>query len=135
MSLNAHDRHALAQIEEELAGGDPKFAAKLSAFSRLADGEAMPESERIRQARRRVTVPAFRGLRRGQPGRPRLLLYWIVVALAVAVTLAVIGVSLVFGNTGSKGACTGWQTGACRTAHSAPPAPSGHHGHTTPLVP
>ncbi|MGH3282091.1 MAG: DUF3040 domain-containing protein [Trebonia sp.] len=136
MSLNAHDRHALAQIEEDLVGGDPKFAAKLSGFSRLADGEEMPESERIRQARRHVVGPALRGLRPGRPGAPRLM-YWIAVAMAVALTLAVICFALVLGNTGGKAACTGWQVGACarRSAPSAPAVPSGHKDRVPSFTP
>lgn len=127
LSLNAHDRLALAQIEEELAGADPKFAAELSAFSRLTDGEAMPERERIRQARRHGIGPGFRGPRPGRPAAARLM-YWIAVAMAVAITLAVIGFALTLGSMGASGACAGWQEGACArgSTPSAPAVPSGH---------
>lgn len=135
LSLNAHDRQALAQIEEELGGDDPKFAARLSAFSRLADGEAMPERERIREARRPVMSPALCGLHPGQPGA-RKLMYWAAVAMAVAVTLAVISFALVSGHSGTKGACTGWQAGACaRQAAPSAPAPSGQKGGAPFLAP
>lgn len=135
MSLNAHDRQALAQIEEELGGGDPKFAARLLAFSRLADGEAMPESEQIPGARRPAIGPALRGLRPGQPGARRLM-YWAAVALVVAVTLAVISFALASGQGGTRGVCTGWPAGSCaRQAAPSAPAPSGQKGLAPFLAP
>lgn len=135
LSLNAHDRQALARIEEELGGGDPKFAARLSAFSRLADGEAMPERERISEARQPVIGRALCGLRPGRPGA-RKLMYWAAVAMAISITLAVISFALVSGHSGTKGACTGWQGGACaRQAAPSAPAPSGQEGHAPFLAP
>ncbi|HEY5019320.1 MAG TPA: DUF3040 domain-containing protein [Streptosporangiaceae bacterium] len=136
MSLNGHDRQALAKIEETLADTDPQFAARLSAFARLADGGAMPERERIRRDRQRGTGSALCGLRPGQPGARRLM-YWIAVAMAVAITLAVISAALASGHGGTKGACAEWQGLACarQAAPSAPPAPAGQNGSAPALTP
>lgn len=136
MSLNGHDRQALAKIEETLAGTDPQFAARLSAFARLADEGAMPEREQISEDRRRGTGSAQRSLRPGQPGA-RKLMCWIAAAVAVAITLAVICVVLGSGHPGSTGACTEWQGLACArpAAPSAPPAPAGQNGRAPSLTP
>lgn len=136
MSLNGHDRQALAKIEETLACTDPQFAARLSAFARLADEGAMPEREQITGDRRRGTGSAQRSLRRGQPGARRLM-YWIAVAMAVAITLAVICAVLVSGHPGSTGACTEWQALACTrpAAPLAAPAPAGQNGSAPSLTP
>ena len=136
MSLNAHDRQALAQIEETLSAADPRFAAELSAFSRLVDGGSMPESERIRGVR----LPAvYRRTRRPGASRPgtHRLLSWIVVALWLSIALALISAAIVLGGKGPKTECTEWQVGVCSkgTGHSAPPGPSGQSGHVSSLNP
>jgi hypothetical protein len=101
LSLNAHDRQALALIEERLAGTDPPFAAKLSAFSRLAEG-AMPERERIRRRRRRPAAgTSVCGLRPGRRASYKLA-YWIAVAMALSVSLAMIYLALTAGHAKSK---------------------------------
>ena len=91
--MNAHDRQALARIEETLADADPQFAARMSAFSRLTDDEAVPEREQIRGNVRHAVGLGRWGPRFGQPGA-RGLAYWIAVALAVAITLAVISAAI-----------------------------------------
>jgi hypothetical protein len=135
VSLNAHDRQALAQIAEALASTDPRFAATMSALSRLAVGGAMPERERISEPERPVMRPVL-GLRPGQPGARRWT-YWIAVAMAVAVTLAMISTALVRGSTGGSGACAQWEGLACvrQAAHSTPPAPSGRGARDPSLAP
>jgi hypothetical protein len=137
VSLNAHDKQALAQIEEALADTDPQFTARLSAFSRLAADEAMPERERIRGDRQHAIGSALCRLRPGQPGARRLMYYWTAVAMAVAITLAVICAALVSGHAGSGGACTERQGLVCvrQAAPSAPPAPSGRKGGAPSLTP
>lgn len=126
MSLNAHDRQALAQIEEELAGADPQLAAELASFARSADGMGMPERERIRGSRRSVIGRAIRLLRLGQSDAYKAV-YWIFLATAVSVVLAAISFALVSRHPSSGGACPGWQVGTCakQVAPSAP-VPSGH---------
>ena len=106
LSLNAHDRQVLALIEEELAGADPRFAAKLSAFSRLTEG-AMPERERIRGRRRRPVGapsaggPSVCGLRPGRQASYKFV-YWIAVAMALSVSLAMIYFALISGHARGK---------------------------------
>ena len=46
MSLSAREQQALDSIKSGLAGSDPELAALLSAFTRLASGEEMPDRER-----------------------------------------------------------------------------------------
>jgi Protein of unknown function (DUF3040) len=92
VSLNAHDRHALDLIEAELASSDPQFAAKLSAFSRLANGGTMPERERIRAGR------------------------WLslaTVAVWLVVSLGLLGVALVASHIGAGPPCAQWQAAVC----------------------
>ena len=77
MSLNAWEQQALDSIKNGLAGSDPELAALLSAFTRLASGEEMPDREKVparsRWALRRF-LPRPTALRRGQqmaaPGFP-----------------------------------------------------------------
>jgi Protein of unknown function (DUF3040) len=45
MTLAAGDRRALAKIEKNLRGSDPKLAAMLSTFNRLTQAEQMPQRE------------------------------------------------------------------------------------------
>ena len=122
MSLNAHDRQALALIEEALAGGDPQFASKLSAFSRLAEDGAMPERERIHQDGRRMIVRAIRGLRLGQPGTSKLL-RWVTVAMWVAISVALISAAVAMSRAGGKPGCAQWQATTC-VRSVAPSTPS-----------
>lgn len=141
LGLNSRDRQALALIEEALAHADPRFAAKLSAFSGLANGEPMPERERIRaerlQAVSRVARPRARRPRARRLGGRDQLISWLAVAAWVSITLVLISVALVIGNTGTKAACREWQAGLCvaRTAPSAPAVPSGQGGHVPSSAP
>jgi hypothetical protein len=68
MTLAAGERRALAKIEKNLRGSDPKLVARLSTFNRLTQAEEMPQRESL-------TAPG--GLRRLSakagfwPGRKR----------------------------------------------------------------
>lgn len=106
LSLNAHDRQVLALIEEELAGADPRFVAKMSAFSRLAEG-AMPERERICVRRRPyVAGPSICGLPPGRRASYKVF-YWIAVAMALTVSLAMLYFALISGHAKGKPRSTG----------------------------
>lgn len=135
MSLNAKDRQALALIEKALADGDPPFATKLAAFSRLADGE-MPDRERIRGDRRRAVGRTVLGLRASWPGTHDLM-HWIAVAIWVPLSLALISAGIGLSGTGAGTACPEWPPAVCvrRAAPSPPPAPSGQRGRGPSLVP
>lgn len=54
MGLRPNERRLLGQIERALRGSDPRLAAKLATFNRLAFHEAMPLRERLRQTPSRV---------------------------------------------------------------------------------
>lgn len=115
VSLSADDRRALGLIEEEIAASDPRLAAMLSVFNRLADGEAMPGSERIRARRQHGTGESFQATLAARPGtswrrvgtQRWVLLTWLAVALLL-VTLA-----LVASHTGSATSCTARTVAAC----------------------
>ena len=76
MSVNEPERQALGCIEDGLAGSDPRLAAMLNIFSRLAAGEQMPVHERHQVNRTEgmsviTDIPlAGRILHRGHDGRP-----------------------------------------------------------------
>lgn len=129
MSLSAHDRQALARIEETLADADPQFAARMSAFSRLAGDKAVPERERICGSMWRAIGSGRWGLRFSQSGA-RKVSYWIAVAVAVAITLAVISAALVSGHADTKDTCAERHDVACagQATPSAPHALSGQKG-------
>lgn len=132
MGLSAHDRQELELIEEGIASSDAHLAAMLSAFSRLAVGEAMPQRERIATARKRTLGSAMLSIFAGRTGtrreqaaadRPRLCLSApcaILTWLVISVTLVTIAV--VIGRGGAAAACAGWPVSAC-----ARPAIT-HHG-------
>lgn len=109
MSLSAWEQQALESIKNGLAGSDPELAALLSAFSRLASGEEMPDREttsagsrrafrRLRRARRRASLR--RTCRRlGFLGTALLLLWPLITAALIAVALAL-------NAGGNRGTCT-----------------------------
>lgn len=138
MSLNAHDREALSQIEEALSAADPKLAAKLSGFSRLTDGEAMPERERITGLRRqRAIMRAVRGLCPGRPGQHGRT-YWIPVTVWLVVSLVLFSVALILSHTGAaRAACKEPQPLVCatRAVPEGTQVPQGHGGGALHLRP
>jgi hypothetical protein len=122
MSLSAWERQALDAIKEGLAGSDPELTALLSAFTRLASGELMPEREEISaRSRQPLRLRAWRrrSLRRMQSlgfQRAALLLLWVLTTAALIAVVVVIG-------AGDHGTCDATVTVAC-----AGPAP----GHSSP---
>ena len=136
VSLSAHDRQALARIEETLADADSQFAARMSAFSRLADDKAVPERERICGSIRRAIGSGCWSLRSSQSGA-RKVSCWIAVAIAVAITLAVISAALVSGHADTKDTCAERHDVACagQATPSAPHALSGQKGSVPFLAP
>ncbi|HVT67924.1 MAG TPA: hypothetical protein VHF26_09260 [Trebonia sp.] len=111
VSLSAHDRRTLGQIEEDLAVSAPHLAAMMSSFSRLADGEAMPGQERIQAGTRRKAGQPLHSVLGGQPGRPRwVVLTWLAVIAASAV---LIGLALAGGRGGASASCAAWTVPAC----------------------
>jgi Protein of unknown function (DUF3040) len=79
MTLAAGERRALAKIEKNLRGSDPKLVARLSTFNRLTRAEEMPQRESLAapSGLRRLSAGAGfwpgrkRRTRPGQPGSSR----------------------------------------------------------------
>jgi hypothetical protein len=96
MSLSAWEQQALDSIKKELAGSDAGLAALLSAFTRLASGEEMPEREQIRGSRQalrpyrraRWRSSLRRVFRRLGMQRAAVLLWLLISAALLAVALA-----------------------------------------------
>jgi hypothetical protein len=117
MSLSAWEQQALDSITDRLAGSDPKLAALLTGFTRLASGEEMPLRGRIR---------AGNEVRRAA-GRVsgRLGLQWAAVLLSLLTAVTVIVVTLALNHGRSQGSCTTFWYAACADsahAHSSRPA-------------
>ena len=121
MSLSTWERQALDSIKDDLASCDPALVARLTIFTRLASGEAMPAREKIHVGSRRAvrrSRPEPRHTRRGyqrlglQQAVPLLL--WLVTAVAV------IAIALACNHGGGQGTCTGSWATFCTGATSAP---------------
>jgi hypothetical protein len=109
MSLNAREQQALDSIKSGLAGSDPELAALLSAFTRLASGEEMPDREKVPARSRWALRRSLRGRRRSGVRsrwqrlgflRAALLLSW------VLTTAALIAVAVILSTGGGHGTCT-----------------------------
>jgi len=125
MSLSAWERDALDSIKNSLADSDPALVARLSMFTRLASGEAMPARDKLQAASRRMTrrlparpAPARRtGRMRQRLGLSRtMLLVWLVT------TTALIAAALASSRVGGHLNCSGTWGTLCARASSAPQA-------------
>jgi hypothetical protein len=130
VSMSAHDRHELGAIEEELAASDPKLVAMLSAFSRLAAGEAMPGRERIQASHYPSVTQAAFGLVPGRPRRPRRRasarvrqhrVARTVVMVWLAVSFALIAIAVAVSQHGPRASCTPSPTAGCGSNAPARP--------------
>jgi len=134
MSLSVREQEALNLITDRLAGSDPKLAALLTGFTRVASGEDMPLRERIRADSRRA-VRCSRCKRRHPGGddarRPaawmprRLVFLWGALLLSLLTSITVIVVTLTLSHSRSAGPCTTFWTAACADSapgHSSRPA-------------
>lgn len=120
MSLNARDRQALSLIEEDLTHSDPRFAARLTAFSRLTDGEEMPARERIR--------PFF----------SRRYLCWIAGIAWLVISMAMLAVALLLTHASTAAGCAGGRSavrcGQVTCPRAATPLPVGTHRPSCPRI-
>jgi hypothetical protein len=101
MGLSARDRHALTSIESQLAESDPLLAARMAAFSRLANGAEMPATETRRAGWRRYLASLLvlrLGRAQHRSDAPRhsvwasaLLVFWVATACALIATAAILG--------------------------------------------
>ena len=125
MSLSAWEQQALDSIKDGLASSDPRLVARLTIFTRLASGEAMPAREKIHVGSRRAVRRSRRKPQHSGRADQRLgvqaMLLWLVT------TVALIAVALAYNRGGSQGTCTGsWATfcaNATSAANSAPGIP------------
>ena len=120
MSLSTWEQQALDSIKDDLASCAPALVARLTIFTRLGSGEAMPGRETIHVGSRRAvrrSRPEPRHTRRGyqRPGlQQAVLLLWLVS------TFAVIAIALACNHGGGQGTCTGSWATFCTGATSTP---------------
>jgi len=128
MSPDSWERRALDSIRDGLARSDPRLAALLATFTRLASGEAMPVRDelrarplrairRSRRKRRHSRRGAVRGFSRRLGGERIALLLWLLI------TVGLITTGLTLSRSGSQSACTERWPGVCADAapaHSSP---------------
>ena len=131
MSFTELERQALGSIADGLAGSDPRLASVLNIFSRLAAGEEMPVSEKIRVRRGRPAAHSpcgtrrypRRGTARPQPRRLHARLGWqqAMLLLWAVISAALLTAALVLNASGPK-ACVRSMGTACPwpPSHSMP---------------
>jgi hypothetical protein len=131
MSLNAWEQQALDSIKDGLAGSDPDLAALLSAFTRLASGEEMPDTEKARAGSRRALRRLRRAQRRSSLRRvcQRLGFQRAALLLWLLTTAVVIAVALALNAGGGQATCT--QTAAMICINTASEHGSGSPPHNT----
>jgi len=127
MSPDSWERRALDSIRDGLARSDPRLAALLATFTRLASGEAMPVREELRarplraihrsRKRRHSRRGPVRGFSRRLGVERLALLLWLVI------TVVLITTAVTLSRNGSQSACTERWPGVCADAapaHSSP---------------
>ena len=131
MSLSAWEQQALDSIKEGLAGADPELAALLSAFTRLASGEEMPGTERIRAGSWRTLRRLRRARSRSSLHRAcqRLGIQRAALLLWLLTTAALVAVALVLSAGGDHGTCA--VTAAVFCVDPAPGHSSGSSSQST----
>jgi len=117
MSLSAWEHDALDSIRDGLADSDPALVARLTMFTRLASGEAMPVREK---AVSREAVQ--RGARRGRRLYRRLDLSRTMLLVWLVTTLTLIAAALVSSRASGPSTCGGSWAALCGHATAAAPA-------------
>lgn len=112
MSLSAWEQQILDSIADGLTVSDPELAALLSAFTRLASGEDMPDREKVLAGSRRAVWRLRRARWRSRSRRAarrlvweRTFLLWLLTT-AVLIAAAVTAGALSLGANGDGGTCT-----------------------------
>jgi hypothetical protein len=107
MSLSAWEQQALDSIKNGLAGSDPELAELLSAFTRMASDEEMPDRENLRPGSRRALRRLRRARWRSSLRRvcERLGIQRAALLLWLLTTAAVIAVALALNAGGGHGTC------------------------------
>ena len=111
MSLSTWEQQALDSIKDDLAGCDPALVARLTIFTRLASGEAMPAGEKVHVGSRRAVRRSRPEPRHTRRPYQRLGLQQAVMLLWLVTTVALIAIALACNHGGSQGTCTrSWAT-------------------------
>jgi hypothetical protein len=128
MSPDAWEQRALDSIRDGLAGSDPRLAALLGTFTRLASGEKMPVREElperplraVRRSRKR------RHSRRGPSRRfgRRLGVERVALLLWLLITVGLITTAVTLSRSGSQSACIERWPGICAEAAPAHGSPA-----------
>jgi hypothetical protein len=125
MSLSTWERQALDSIKDDLVGSEPVLVARLTLFTRLASGEEMPASEKIRAGSRRWVRRSRPEPRHTRWGYRRLGWRQAVLLLWLMTNIALIVIALACGRGGGQGTCTGSWATTCTGATFAPnPGPA-----------
>lgn len=117
MSLSTWEQQALDSIRKALAGSDPTLAARLAIFTRLASGEEMPASEKLRPGSRRPAP-------RTRPGAPaaqarRLGVSHMMLLLWLVTSVTLISVAFALNRPGGTDTCHGYWAALCGGSTSA----------------
>ena len=135
MSLNAWEQQALDSIKDGLTGSDPELAALLSAFTRLASGEDMPDREKTRAGSRRSLRRLRRARMRANVRRvwQRLCFQRAALLLCLLTSAALIAVALALPAGGDHATCA--ETWAMVCTGPAPAHSPGLASHNTQAGP
>jgi len=128
MSPDSWERRALDSIRDGLARSDPRLAALLATFTRLASGEAMPVREKLRERPLRAIRRSHRKRRHSRRGpvrgfSRRLGVERIALLLWLLITVVMITTAVTLSRSGSQSACIERWPGICAEAapaHSSP---------------
>jgi len=125
MSLSTWEQQALDSIRDGLADSDPKLAARLAIFTRLASGEEMPVREKIHNASRRLARRRRARARRSRRPYRRLGVTHVMLLVWLVATSALIAVALGSNRGGGHGTCAGPWVATCNgtTAAAKPGTP------------
>jgi hypothetical protein len=132
MSPDAWEQRALDSIRDGLAGSDPRLAALLGTFTRLASGEKMPVRKELPERPLRAVHRSRRKRRHSRrvPGRRfgrRLGVERVALLLWLVITVGLITTAVTLSRSGSQSACIERWPGICAEAAPAhgSPAPMG----------
>jgi len=123
-SPDAWEQRALDSIKDGLTGSDPRLAALLATFTRLASGEAMPVREELPERPLRAVRRSRSKRRHSRRGPARrfgrrfgvervALLVWLLI------TVGLITTAVTLSRSGSQSACIERWPGICAAAAPA----------------
>jgi len=132
MSLHPREEQILASIKDTIVSSDPRLAALMTTFTKLAAGEDMPLRETL-PAQRRIarrphgmrpqhgwpaSTPHGARTRRGSGHQRLVLVLWFLISAALITT------ALAFSRGGHGTACTQPWSALCASPSPAPSSPA-----------